>query len=200
MSKQTIAVDVDDVLSASAPGFVDFSNKMWGTRLHVDDYTEDWAMMWGMNQQGAIKRSEVMRDSNLVNTFRKLDEAEAVLRKLSKRFKLVITTSRGAPLKEGTWAWLQEHFGGIFEEVHHTGFFDGQHENPTSLTKGELCRSIGADYLIDDQPKHCFAAAEVGIPALLFGDYKWNRDLQELPPGVTRVMTWQDIEDYFDGR
>ncbi|HJQ08525.1 MAG TPA: hypothetical protein VJ836_03545 [Candidatus Saccharimonadales bacterium] len=40
--RRIIAVDIDDVLSASAEGFVVFSNKQWGTRLTLDDYTEDW--------------------------------------------------------------------------------------------------------------------------------------------------------------
>ena len=39
------------------------------------------------------------------------------------------------------------------------------------LTKGMLAKEIKADYLIDDQLKHCSAAAELGIPALLFGVY-----------------------------
>lgn len=44
---KTIAVDLDDVLSASVPGFVAYSNKRWGTTLTLDDYDEDCAAIAG---------------------------------------------------------------------------------------------------------------------------------------------------------
>lgn len=37
MSKKVIAVDLDDVLSASAPAYVKFSNERWETNLTVED-------------------------------------------------------------------------------------------------------------------------------------------------------------------
>ena len=66
-------------------------------------------------------------------------------------------------------------------------------------TKADIVKQIGADYLIDDQPKHCFAAAEAGITSLLFGDYRWNRNVK-LPEGVVKVRTWHEVLEYFDGR
>jgi uncharacterized HAD superfamily protein len=67
------------------------------------------------------------------------------------------------------------------------------------MTKTKILAEIGANYLIDDQPKHCIAAAEAGITALLFGDYKWNKDI-ELKTNMVRVKNWQEVTEYFDGR
>jgi hypothetical protein len=50
---------------------------------------------------------------------------------------------------------------------------------------------------IDDQPKHCVAAADIGIKALLFGEYSWNRT-DTLPVGVARVKDWVAVLQYFD--
>lgn len=44
--KRTIGIDVDDVLSQSAVGFVAYSNQRWLTNLTPDDYDEHWAEMW----------------------------------------------------------------------------------------------------------------------------------------------------------
>lgn len=67
------------------------------------------------------------------------------------------------------------------------------------MTKGELAKSIGADYIIDDQIKHVLAAAELGIRGILFGDYAWNK-ADVLPDNVTRVNDWQEVLNYFETR
>ena len=64
------------------------------------------------------------------------------------------------------------------------------------MTKAEICAEIGADYLVDDQPKHCLAAAKAGIKTILFGDYKWNRDTK-LMPNMVRAKNWQEVLEYF---
>jgi hypothetical protein len=64
-------------------------------------------------------------------------------------------------------------------------------------TKGELLKSLGAQYHIDDQPKHCISALQQGIQPLLFGDYSWNRSV-ELPEGIVRVKNWQEVTEYFN--
>ncbi|HLA48993.1 MAG TPA: hypothetical protein VJY84_00415, partial [Candidatus Saccharimonadales bacterium] len=65
--------------------------------------------------------------------------------------------------------------------------------------KAEVCREIGADYLVDDQPKHCLAAADAGITALLFGDYKWTR-VNNLPKNVIKVRNWPAVLEYFNAK
>lgn len=56
---------------------------------------------------------------------------------------------------------------------------------------------IKADFVVDDQLKHCTAAVEQGIPTILFGNYRWNQ-AEELPKGVTRCKNWQEVAGYFD--
>jgi 5'(3')-deoxyribonucleotidase len=201
MSKQVIAIDVDDVLAISVPAWVEYSNKRWGTHLTADDYTEDWAKMWQIDQEEVQKRAVEMREGALLKAFPKFVEAEEILKKLATKYKLVVMTSRGEALRQDTLDWLKEHFGDIFTEVHHTGFYDGQHTDPFNMTKAALCKSVGVDYLIDDHPKHCFSVAEAGMKSLLFGNYSWNREYtaKNVPDGVVRVYNWQEVEAYFSG-
>lgn len=197
MEKQTIAVDIDDVLSDNAKGFIEFSNQRWGTNLTIDDYTEHWAQMWHVDEAEVLSRSDEFHDSDAMARFAHRPEAEPVLRDLCREYNLVNTTSRKSIMAGITREWIEVAYGGLFSAIHHAGFYDndalGLH-----LTKADLCLKVGASYLIDDQLKHCGAAARVGIKAVLFGDYAWNRT-DDLPPGITRAHDWPEVQEYFDG-
>ncbi len=199
--KKLIAVDLDDVLASSAQNFVEYSNKRWGTRLSVEDYDEHWGEMWGIDHKQTKQRADHIYSSKIQVDIKHFDDALLVLQKLANKYKLVITTSRHRLVQKITTEWLDTYFKGIFDDVHFAGIWDQGHDADVAvnLTKAELCSKIGASYLIDDHPKHCFAAAEVGVDALLFGDYRWNRSVT-LPERVTRVRDWQEVARYFHAK
>lgn len=198
-----IAVDIDDVLADSAKGLVEYSNKKWGTHLTPDDYDDHWALMWGVDEQEAEKRAVeyIHKDMpGIVAKYSHDEEAEPVLRQLSRNYKLIIVTSRRRAIEKDTLEWLEDRYAGLFEETHFAGIWEDLSEGlykRLSKTKGDLLKSIKADYLIDDQPKHCVSAAEQGITAILFGNYRWNRDV-ELRPNMVRAKNWQEVLDYFE--
>lgn len=78
-----------------------------------------------------------------------------MLKHLSERFELVIATSRHKAVHDQTLKWLDTYFEGIFSNMHMAGIFDDGQEGSHLKTKADLIRGIKADYLIDDQPKHC---------------------------------------------
>ena len=201
-SRQTIAVDVDEVLAQFAESFVEFSNQRWGTRLSPEDWDEHWSRLWGTEHRETDKRAQDIYRSDTFRRARRVDTAEEALRKLSSNYRLVVVTSRHRAVSKDTLDWLEEHFGALFEEVHFAGIWDdlerSMHER-LKATKTEICRQIGADYLIDDAPKHCIAVAGAGINAVLFGDYKWNRNVK-LMPNMVRAKNWQEVLDYFDAK
>ena len=196
-SKPVIAVDVDDVLSLSADEFIRYTNKKWRTNLTIDDYTEDWAKIWKIdNQQEAEKQMHayIKYTTHLV---KRNQDAPAILAKLSKRYKLVIVTARRVEYQEDTQLWLKNHYGKLFSEIHYARIWDEVTKDRIKASKKEVLKEVGAQYLIDDQPKHCIAAAEAGIKALLFGDYGWNRETP-LQPNMVRAKNWQEVLEYFE--
>lgn len=197
MNIPTVAFDIDDVLSTNVKDFVAFSNSKWGTNLTDDDYDEDWARLWGVSKEEALRRSRLYHESGYIGTYGHHAEALPVLKKLKKHFKLVIVTSRRKVLMRETAEWLDNYFEGIFEEIHYAGIWDDEAEGAVHATKADICEQVGADYLVDDQPKHCIGANQAGIKAVLFGDYGWNRGI-EVPASIKRVATWQELERYFD--
>lgn len=200
MKKPTIAVDIDDVLAAYAEDWIAFSNQAWGTNLTVDDYHEHWAEVWGVDHENWKKRVAYYFDHADVSDLGHNEDAKTVLDGLSDRYEIVIVTSRRSEFKEDSLDWLNRHYGGIFQEIHFAGLWEELNNDTHLYTKADLVKQIGADYLIDDQLKHCIASAEVGIPALLFGNYAWNQTDQKLPDGVTRVQDWHAVQEFFDAR
>lgn len=200
MAKPIIAIDIDDVLADYALGFIEFSNAHWGTHLTIDDYDEHWANVWKVDMAEVRRRADVIREKRLVKDLAHKSEAQPILERLSRRFDLVVVTSRRVQNREDTLAWLQLHYPMLsIQNVTFSGFFDTINDMSLHQTKGSIIASIGASYMIDDQPKHCLSAAECGVEALLFGNYRWNQ-LADLPANVTRVPDWEGVEAYFGGR
>jgi 5'(3')-deoxyribonucleotidase len=197
--RKTIAVDIDDVLSATVEGVVEFANKRWKMNIKPDDYTEEWAVFFNLPIDETIRRIQVIVDSGVYGHHRHLDHTLPVLTALKRHYNLVAVTSRRSVLKPETDGWLAERFPGIFTDVRYAGFWDGEHDILTALsrTKAELCKELGAEYLIDDQIKHCVGAAQAGVKALLFGRYAWNRTGRTLPKNIVRVADWKEVEGYF---
>lgn len=198
MNKPIIAVDLDDVLSDSASEFIAWSNKSWGYNLTLEDYDEHLAKMWQVDEDEAERRIQAYHDAEVSARYRHNQDATKVLTKLSKSYTLIITTSRNQRLEALTSAWLKKHFGDIFTGIRFAGIWDKTEnlKDRVHLTKATLCQEIGASYLIDDQPKHCRAAAEVGVTSILFGDYPWNRSV-ELTHNMIRAKDWHEVGRHF---
>jgi uncharacterized HAD superfamily protein len=199
VAKPTIAIDVDDVLAANAVGFLAYCNERWGCDLTVDDYSEDWPTMWGIEMDEAMRRADEFHASGAVSGYEHFEEAKEVLSYLSERYRLLVLTSRRQVIAGETLAWIDRYFPDTFDDVHFAGIWDTVAADRHLMTKSDVCKAIGADYLIDDQTKHCFAAADAGMEALLFGTYAWNR-VDILPDNVVRVADWVAVKEYFDGR
>jgi uncharacterized HAD superfamily protein len=194
-----IAVDIDDVLANHAESFVNFSNERWGTHLTVEDYDEHWAEMWQIDNTETEARANVFRDSGIISEYDHTDEALPILTSLSRNYQLIVITSRRIQMEKETRAWIANHYPGVFTEIHFAGIWEKIDDDAHRHTKADLCQALGVSYLIDDQLKHCIAAAKCGIQSLLFGDYTWNR-ASELPEHVFRVKDWEEIQNYFNKR
>lgn len=195
MPKPTIAVDLDDVLALHAAAFVAFSNERYGTKLTAEEYDEEWMNLWGEMPWDEIERRAAdFHTPERTLAYAKIEEASEVLAHLKQWYRLVIVTARSQDLIEVTHEWLDLHHADVFEEVHFVPIWLADN----TITKADICKQIGATYLIDDVVKHCNIAAEGGITALLFGDYRWNR--QGVDRRVKTVANWQDVREYFDGQ
>jgi len=199
MKKPIIAVDIDDVLAAEAAFIVAYSNKHWGHKLAVTDYQEFWEEMWSVDHEEAERRALELHQPGIEGSYEPIAGAREALMKLSEKFDLVTVTSRRELVRDETLDWLKKHLGDVFSQIIFSGIWDSGKQGAHKLTKTEILQSVGAEFLIDDQLKHCNAAADAGINTVLFGDYPWNQS-NSLSEGVTRCASWTKVLEYFDGR
>lgn len=194
MVKQKIAIDVDDVLAQHIPAFIEFSNKNYGTSLEIEDYVGHWAELWNIEWAEIEKRAQRFHHEK-AHSFEKFTEADEVLFSLKKEYELVVVTARPSYLIPATHKWLDEFYRGIFSETHFVPIW----EPGNKLTKADICKQIGADYLIDDLVRHCNVAAEGGVTALLFGNYNRSKS-EHTHPDVVPVKDWKSVGEYFAKR
>ena len=198
MSKPTIAIDIDEVLADYAAEFVVMSNKLWNTNFTADDYHEDWLTLWGVDLDEAVARGQAMLEDRMHERLKHNDEAVEGLHRLGEDYNLIVLTARNLATKELTLEWLGRHYPMISPgSVNFAGIWDNPKPDAVTRTKGSIAKQLGVEYIIDDQLKHCLAADEHGIQALLFGDYRWNQQ-DELPASITRVSNWTAVWEYFE--
>lgn len=194
--RNVIAVDIDDVIAAHAPAFVEYSNNIYGTSLTIDDYHDHWGRVWKVDHEEYEIRADEYHRSGYITTYGVVDGAYEVLNKLKSNYSLVILSARRQSVNQFTYDWVEKYFPSIFDDIIFAGFFDKTSNKSWKMTKASHAKKIRAEYLIDDQLKHCEAAAKQGIKSLLFGNYPWNQS-NSLPSNVKRIKNWQEVLEYF---
>ncbi|KAF5748382.1 pectinesterase [Tripterygium wilfordii] len=134
-----------------------------------------------------------MKTSYFKKGIHPLPGARKALHKLSRFCNFSVVTSRQNAIKDHTIEWIERHYPGLFREIHFGNHFalDGE-----SRPKSEICRSLGANVLIDDNPRYAAECAEAGIKVLLFdyeNSYPWCKtELVNKHPLVTKVENWEE--------
>ncbi|MGD0284486.1 MAG: hypothetical protein ABSB12_02750 [Candidatus Saccharimonadales bacterium] len=192
MGRKSIAVDLDDVLACTAEALIAFSNATYGTNFSIADYDEEWTRLWNIEQDEVEKRSLEFHIPQNVLAFDVKAKAKSAIRQLSHQYDLYIVTARSRRLIDTTKEWLEQHFGKSFLDMHFVPIW----ELSNKITKSDICKQIGATYLIDDLPGHCNVAAENGITAILFGDYSWNQ-CRKVADNVIRCADWPAVLSFF---
>jgi hypothetical protein len=195
MSKEVLAIDIDDVAVKHVEGFICWSNTTYGTTLTSDDYSESWDELWNIDKEQVEERKKLFFTDEIVGSFEIVEGAGAGITALSGIRKVVGVTSRRESLRTITEQALELIAPGAVDEVIFATYFrDGQ---KFTMSKAEICPSIGATVLIDDHLKHCLAVSEVGVKAVLFGEYAWNRSDDQLPDNIVRAKDWSEVLMYF---
>lgn len=194
MKKQLLAVDIDNVLAGFNEAFVEYANKNWHSNITLDDITEDWAKLFSIDVAEWQRRAEELFSdgSQIYRNLPRISGVEKELAKIGQHFDIIAITSRSRKTKAATHDWLDTNLPGIISEVHFSGIYD-RFENGVDShmqTKGDICKALGIDFFIDDEPKHCLASADRNISTIIFGEYPTNRHFSD--PRIPRAKTWQE--------
>lgn len=200
-AKPILAVDCDDVVANINDAVREFVNETYGLNYTAADYQVTgeyhryWERIWGTPDNERSDRFEAFMQSGRMAQLEPVSGAFEALRQLKKEYRLVMLTARTADQMAFTHAWLEQKAPHIFDDVTFMHLWDTEGEK---ATKAAICQQLGAEILVDDNYDHCRLAADVGVRALLFGDYGWNR-AQELMPGMERVADWRAVRAALHG-
>ncbi|KAL9674042.1 hypothetical protein QQ045_030308 [Rhodiola kirilowii] len=195
--KTVVAVDVDEVLGNFVSALNKFIADRYSQNHSVSEYhIYEFFKIWKCSRDEAdIRVHEFFKTPYFKTGIHPIPGAHEVLHKLSKFCNLCVVTSRQNTIKDHTIDWLERHYPGLFQDIHFGNHFalDGE-----SRRKSDICRSLGAKYLIDDNPRYAIECAEAGIRVLLFdyeNSYPWSKSEDvDQHPLVTRVHNWKEVE------
>lgn len=188
MSNRIIAIDCDDVIVNTAPAIIRHYNEHYGVNVDLKDLYSNDLSVWAVDDiQTANDRAEQYLHSDEYQLATPPSATIEVINELGKRHELHIVTGRSDFLTETTQNMLDRYFPGIFRSIEFTNFFGSQQRS-----KAQVCKSLGADLLIDDHLHHVTVVAQSGVEAYLFGNYPWNQ-ADQLPTNITRVRDWHEV-------
>ncbi|EXC13617.1 hypothetical protein L484_019574 [Morus notabilis] len=195
--KIAVAVDVDEVLGNFVSALNRFIADRYSLNHSVSEYhVYEFFKIWNCSRDEAdIRVHEFFKTSYFKTGIHPIPGAQKALHKLSRFCNLSVVTSRQNAIKDHTIEWIEKHYPGLFQEIHFGNHFalDG-----VSRPKSDICRSLGAKVLIDDNPRYAIECADAGIRVLLFdyeNSYPWCKtDSINENPLVTKVHNWEEVE------
>lgn len=195
--KIVVAVDVDEVLGNFVSALNEFVADHYSSYHSVSEYhVYEFFKIWRCSRDEAdIRVHEFFKTSYFKTGIHPIPGARQTLQKLSRFCNLSIVTSRQNAIKDHTIEWIERHYPGLFQDMHFGNHFA---LNGQSIAKSDICRSLGANVLIDDNPRYAIECAEVGIKVLLFdyeNSYPWSKsESVNGHPMVRRVHNWEEVE------
>ncbi|OIV95304.1 hypothetical protein TanjilG_07460 [Lupinus angustifolius] len=195
--KLAVAVDVDEVLGNFVSAINKFIADRYSSEHSVSEYhVYEFFKIWNCSRDEAdVRVHEFFKTPYFKSGIHPLPGAQLALQKLSRYCNLSVVTSRQNVIKDHTIEWIEKNYPGLFNEIHFGNHFalDG-----VSRPKSEICRSLNAKVLIDDNPRYAMECAESGIRVLLFDyedSYPWSKDESvDKHPLVTKVKNWEEVE------
>lgn len=187
----------DAVLGRFLHSLNKFCLDTYGEEFDIPDYhVYDFAKVWQCCQDESNRKvHEFFESHHFAAGIEVIPGAFDSLLRLKESCDLVVVTSRQHVIQEQTLEWIDRHFPGIFSDVHFGNHFALEGE---SRPKSEICKSIGAEVLIDDNPRYALECAKAGIQVLLYDwnlAYPWSKtDEGPTHDLITRVKDWDHVE------
>lgn len=200
MARQTIAIDIDDVLAEGTIALIDAANRKYGLSLTKQNYHDVggdfngyYERVWRTHGVDGIVRYEELSEEMAADQSHVplLPGAEFAVHQLAKRFHIAFITARPESWEAATRRWFKQHLSGDDIEL----YFAGNHYDQNALTKGQQAKKLNAKLLIDDNVSNCQTALDEGLQVILFGEYGWQRNA---PSNMVRCKGWPEVLEYLN--
>jgi uncharacterized HAD superfamily protein len=181
MARLKLGIDVDGVLAAFVPSFLEMSRQMFG-KPAPDFVQTQWAFDEALSSVEQDMLWDTLRATpNWWLRLKRMPGTES-LRRLAERATIFYITTRvpsaGLPVETQTAQWLQRNYDLTAPTV--LVAEDSNH-------KGELAWALRLDAFIDDKPANCTAVLQSTTRcAVYLKDATYNRDFEH--PKVERIQ------------
>ena len=188
-----VGVDMDDTIVDTTGVLIECMSRKFEKSIPRGDTNdpEFWFTQTGLNLDGAIN---FVMDYERSMPQQRLKEgvASAFQGLYRNHVKVHVITSRGVEFCEYTESFIRDSgLGNYIQEVHYAS---NPHRPNGALSKGEICKAIGASLHIDDLPKHIVDVSKCGVMGVLFGDDPWHV-LPEAAVGAIQLRCWGEFEN-----
>lgn len=184
-----IAIDLDDVISNSLTSFLEYFNKSqnYFDELKYQDFTSyNLHKIIPISQEEELKLFLEYDNSDYYLEIKPIEGAIEAINQLKQNHQLIIMTARPQNQEKQIRAWLKKNKINISEI-----FFIRKEYGAPSKTKGEYCKELNVDILIEDNIDYAKTCIENNIQVFLF-DSPWNQE-ENLNELITRVKSWREI-------
>lgn len=185
-----IGIDLDNTLADFAGAFLAFWDKEYSKQFRKEDFVHsNFSAIFGVTDEELIKRLVAFDSSGAQKQMLPMVGSQATVAELARQHELHVITARPEEVAGSTHEWVEQHFLGMFAEVHFCSKDNGAtYHRP----KHVVCNELGAHLLIDDHPETVRLCVQEGIRAYLF-DQPWNQS-EILPEdnSMARVRSWED--------
>lgn len=190
--KNTIAVDLDDVLANTADHLDRYYNARFGTNIKLQDHqTYKLNDIWNRTLSEVIDITDDFFQSEEGKNITPFEGAEYAIDELATKYNLIVLTSRDLDLKNETKEWVDKYFPDKFKEIVMTNKLSKNHI--PSREKYEVCLEKNIKIMVEDNLHYALQNANYDIMTYLM-DRPWNQ-IEDLPNTVKRVYSWKEILD-----
>lgn len=191
-----IACDIDEVLFPYLSGYVKYYNRIHDASLKISDFhSYNFAHVHGGSHEDIAELIYAFHDEPEFEEIEPITGSLDAVSRLQELGEVHFVTARQEAIATKTRDWIKKHFG-IDKERIHLGNHWARDSDPVTIkrSKAEMCRSIGAEILIDDAPSYALECAMDGMKVFLFdldGEYNWNKPTP-MHENITRVHNWDE--------
>ncbi len=184
-----IGIDLDEVLADFLSALIEYHNATYGTSLVREQFQSYrfWET-WDGTREETIQKVYDFHKTPYFRNMKPVIGSQEAVGILKQNNDLFVVTSRQNDIVETTREWIAKHFPDIFSGVFFANHYS---QNGSSITKRQICDSVGVDVLIEDSPEYALECLDAKRKVLLL-DCPWNR-YSELPRGTYRVNSWDEI-------
>ena len=186
----TIATDIDEVLIYLLDPFVKNYNSIHQTNFKREDFfTYNWWEVLGISKQRSIEEYQKFMENPASDDLPLIQGSLEGVRALAEVFSINAVTFRAKEVETKTNLQISQFSGYLNQIV----FGSTSLVSWTPNSKGKITKSLDSKLIIEDSLSAAYDCLNHGIPSVLL-DYPWNQD-DNLPEGILRVKTWDEILD-----